>query len=102
MENLLNAILEKYSRDIEILELKHREELRNQGMSENRETTPLNVEGVLHLPNDIKELNDVEYKSIRISRELINQFNKVADKHKQFTKTSLINLALKEFIVKYR
>lgn len=57
---------------------------------------------LLSIPEDIKKLKDIEIKSFRVSKSLVSEFDQLAEQHKELTKTALINLALKEFIDRYK
>lgn len=41
-------------------------------------------------------------RSIRVCPEIIDEFNQLAEEHRNFSKTNLFNQALKEFVLKYR
>ena len=56
---------------------------------------------VLEVPEELLKLYDVKISSLRISKAIEDRFNKFVDKHKKYSKTSLINMALVEFLDKY-
>jgi len=56
---------------------------------------------VLIINDDILRLKSV-VRSVRINPELINDFNSIADKHLNYSKTNLLNQAIYEFIKKYK
>lgn len=55
----------------------------------------------LIIPNDLLQISDIKVKSIRISEKIEGDFNKFCDEFKQYSKTSLLNFALVEFMEKY-
>lgn len=57
---------------------------------------------ILSVPEELLKLNDVKLATIRISEKIEKDFNKLVAKNKLYSKTSLINLALLEFIEKYK
>lgn len=56
---------------------------------------------VLEVPEELLKLYDVKISSLRISKAIEDRFNKFVDKNKKYSKTSLINMALVEFLDKY-
>ena len=56
----------------------------------------------LIIPNDLLQIIDIKVKSIRISEKIEGDFNKFCDEFKQYSKTSLLNFALVEFMEKYK
>ncbi|MGL5644690.1 hypothetical protein [Cetobacterium sp.] len=56
---------------------------------------------VLEVPEELLKLYDVKISSLRISKAIEDRFNKFVDKNKKYSKTSLINMALIEFLDKY-
>ena len=56
---------------------------------------------VLTIDNDILKLKSV-IKSVRINQDLINEFNLIAGKYPNYSKTNLLNQAIKDFIKKYK
>lgn len=57
---------------------------------------------ILEVPEELLKLYDVKVSSIRISKSIEERFNKFVDKNKKYSKTSLINMALTEFLDKYK
>lgn len=57
---------------------------------------------ILEVPNEFLELKDLKVSSKRISLKVEKAFNELAAANKQFSKTSLLNLALWEFTQKYK
>ncbi len=62
----------------------------------------LNITNHLIIPNDLLQISDIKVKSIRISEKIENDFNDFCDEFKQYSKTSLLNFALVEFMEKYK
>ena len=60
-----------------------------------------NITNHLIIPNDLLQISDIKVKSIRISEKVESDFNKFCDEFKQYSKTSLLNFALIEFMEKY-
>lgn len=60
-----------------------------------------NISNHLIIPNDLLQISDIKVKSIRISEKIEGDFNKFCDEFKQYSKTSLLNFALIEFMEKY-
>ena len=56
----------------------------------------------LIIPNDLLQISDIKVKSIRISEKIEADFNDFCDEFKQYSKTSLLNFALVEFMEKYK
>ena len=57
---------------------------------------------VLEVPNDFIELKDLKVSSKRVSGKVEKAFNQLAKENKQYSKTSLLNLAIWEFVQKYK
>ncbi len=56
----------------------------------------------LLIPDEYLQIADIKVKSIRISEDVEGKFNKFCDKFKQYSKTSMLNYALIEFMEKYK
>lgn len=56
---------------------------------------------VLEVPDELLKMYDVKISSLRISKAIENRFNKFVEKNKKYSKTSLVNMALVEFLDKY-
>jgi len=56
---------------------------------------------VLEVPQDLIKIKDLRVRSQRISREIEKDFDEVIKKFPEYSKTTLINLALLEFVKKY-
>lgn len=57
---------------------------------------------ILYVPDEFLKLEDVKVSSVRLSKKIEEQFNELVTKQKRYSKTSLLNLALMEFIEKYK
>lgn len=57
---------------------------------------------VLYVPDEFLRLEDVKVSTVRLSKKIEEQFNKLVAREKRYSKTSLLNLALVEFIEKYK
>lgn len=70
----------------------------------NKSTNSNSQEVINHLliPNELLQINDIKVKSIRLSEQVEKDFNKFCDEFKQYSKTSLLNFALIEFMEKYK
>ena len=60
------------------------------------------ISEVLIIPNELVKMYDLKLKSVRLSKEIEEEFDKVSKKYNVYSKTSLINMALKEFVEKYK
>ncbi len=56
---------------------------------------------VLEVPDELLKMYDVKISSLRLSKAIEDRFNKFVEKNKKYSKTSLINMALVEFLDKY-
>ena len=56
----------------------------------------------LLIPDEYLQIADIKVKSIRISEDVEKKFNEFCDKFKQYSKTSMLNYALIEFMEKYK
>ena len=56
---------------------------------------------VLEVPQELIKIKDLRVRSQRISEEIEKDFDQVIKKFPEYSKTTLINLALLEFIKKY-
>ena len=56
---------------------------------------------VLEVPDELLKLYDVKISSLRLSKAIEERFNKFVNINKKYSKTSLINMALIEFLEKY-
>ena len=61
----------------------------------------IKIDDVLKVPDEIITLKDSAPKSYRISKSIEKLFDKTVKQYPQYTKTTLINMALKEFAEKY-
>lgn len=59
------------------------------------------IENILVVPDEVLNLKDNVAKSVRISRSIEDEFDKVVAQT-PYTKSALLNFALKEFVEKYR
>lgn len=57
---------------------------------------------ILYVPDEFLKLEDVKVSTVRLSKKIEEQFNELVAKEKRYSKTSLLNLALVEFIEKYK
>lgn len=58
-------------------------------------------EGRIIVPKDILKMKSV-VKSIRVSEEIMQEFDELCDDNRNYSKINLLNLALREFIDKYK
>lgn len=56
---------------------------------------------MLEVPDELLKLYDIKISSLRLSKAIEIRFNNFVDKNKKYSKTSLINMALVEFLDKY-
>ena len=56
----------------------------------------------LLIPDEYLQIVDIKVKSIRISEDVETKFNKFCNEFKQYSKTSMLNYALIEFMEKYK
>lgn len=84
--------LDQYEKRLNDLELKL--ECQNKGKD-------LGTLELLHVSDDIIRMKSV-VRSIRINAELVGEFNIIAEKHLNYSKTNLWNQMLLEFIEKYK
>lgn len=59
------------------------------------------AEGRIIVPKDILKMRSV-VKSIRVSEEIMQEFDELCDDNRNYSKINLLNLALREFIDKYK
>lgn len=85
-------VLEQHEKRLKDLELKLE--------SQNSENNSCSMD-VLHIGDDILKLKSV-VRSIRINTDLTGQLNIIAEKNLNYSKTNLWNMAIKEFIEKYK
>ncbi|MGL4864513.1 MAG: hypothetical protein ACRC4T_15575 [Cetobacterium sp.] len=57
---------------------------------------------ILQVPEELLKLKDIKISSVRISENIEKQFNDLVAKNKLYSKTALMNMALLEFIDKYK
>lgn len=57
---------------------------------------------ILQVPEKLLKLKDIKISSVRISENIEKQFNDLVAKNKLYSKTALLNMALLEFINKYK
>ena len=60
------------------------------------------VEDVLTIPNEYLKMNNLQMKTFRIERELFEEFNEICNENGLYTKTSIVNYMIYEFVQKYR
>lgn len=58
------------------------------------------VEKTIFIPNEVLELESFP-TSVRISKELLERFNKLCLNYKNYSKIQLLNYVLYEFLEKY-
>lgn len=58
-------------------------------------------EGRIIVPKDILKMKSV-VKSVRVSEEIMQEFDELCDDNRNYSKINLLNLALREFIDKYK
>lgn len=58
-------------------------------------------EGRIVVPKDILKMKSI-VKSIRVSEEIMQEFDELCDDNRNYSKINLLNLALREFIDKYK
>lgn len=58
-------------------------------------------EGRIIVPKDILKMKSV-VKSMRVSEEIMQEFDELCDDNRNYSKINLLNLALREFIDKYK
>ena len=56
----------------------------------------------LLIPDNFLQISDIKVKSIRISEDVDKKFNEFCKEFKQYSKTSILNYALIEFMEKYK
>jgi hypothetical protein len=56
----------------------------------------------LLIPDEFLQIADIKVKSIRISEDVEKKFNEFCGEFKQYSKTSMLNYALIEFMEKYK
>lgn len=56
---------------------------------------------LLNVPDELLKLDDIKISTVRLSSRVEERFNELALKNKMYTKTTLLNLAILEFIEKY-
>ena len=56
----------------------------------------------LLIPDEYLQIADIKVKSIRISEDVETKFNEFCGEFKQYSKTSMLNYALIEFMEKYK
>lgn len=61
-----------------------------------------NVINHLIIPDEFLQIADIKVKSIRISEDVEKKFNEFCGEFKQYSKTSMLNYALIEFMEKYK
>lgn len=61
----------------------------------------IKLDDVLRIPDEIVALKDSAPKSYRISKTIEKLFDKTVKQYPHYTKTAMINMALKEFAEKY-
>lgn len=84
---------ESYEERIKVLESKLK--------AQNQKVTEPVIKDHLIINEEIKNLKS-DIRSIRINKELMAEFNEVADEYPRYSKTNLINMAIKEFVDKYK
>lgn len=57
---------------------------------------------ILEVPEDLVKIGDLRVRSVRLSESIEREFDDLVKDNKLYSKTSLVNLALQEFIQKYR
>lgn len=57
---------------------------------------------ILQVPEELLKLKDIKISSVRISENIEKQFNDLVAKNKLYSKTALMNMALLEFVDKYK
>lgn len=57
---------------------------------------------ILYVPDEFVKLEDVKVSTVRLSKAIEERFNKFVADQKRYSKTSLLNLALVEFLEKYK
>lgn len=57
---------------------------------------------ILYVPDEFLKLEDVKVSTVRLSKKIEEQFNEFVAREKRYSKTSLLNLALVEFIERYK
>lgn len=57
---------------------------------------------ILELPDDFIELKGLRVTSKRIADDVDQAFNEICKQHKEYSKTSLLNFAIWEFVQKYK
>lgn len=57
---------------------------------------------ILQVPDELLKLKDIKISSVRISEKIEREFNELVAKNKLYSKTALLNMALLEFIEKYK
>ena len=61
----------------------------------------MKLDDILRIPDEIVALKDSAPKSYRISKSIEKIFDKTVKQYPHYTKTAMINMALKEFAEKY-
>lgn len=61
----------------------------------------IKLDDVLAVPQELIKLPDAVPRSFKFSKKIMKDFDKVASQYSQYTKQTLLNLALKEFAEKY-
>lgn len=61
----------------------------------------IKLDDILRIPDEIVALKDSAPKSYRISKSIEKIFDKTVKQYPHYTKTAMINMALKEFAEKY-
>lgn len=56
---------------------------------------------LLNVPDELLKLDDIKISTVRLSKRIEERFIELALKNKMYTKTTLLNLAILEFIEKY-
>lgn len=62
----------------------------------------IKLDDVLVVPEEFIKLPDAVSRNFRFSQKVVKEFDEVAAQYSQYTKQTLLNLALKEFADKYR
>lgn len=60
------------------------------------------TEDILTIPSEYLKMKNLQMKTFRIERELFDEFNEVCNTNNLYTKTSIVNYMIYEFIQKYK
>lgn len=68
----------------------------------NEKDNLIKLDDVLVVPEEILKAADKRNRTLRLSEKLEKEFDEVVTQYGMYSKTDLLNLAVKDFIIKYR